>query len=140
MFVLDPETSECLHYEPVIGYPPKTHAGIPREILAEHPEVEIRNDLIDCCIDVCSVEVRTLCHYRSRPQINVGDRFLHCSKTILTTLTSGETSYTASLHPISSSRTYTVILRKKVMRLALRTPAVTMPSGTWKYISFLVTR
>ncbi|KAI0724098.1 nucleotide-diphospho-sugar transferase [Fomitopsis betulina] len=60
VFVLDPETSECLHYEPVIGYPPKTHAGIPREILAEHPEVEIRNDLIDCCIDVCSVEVPSL--------------------------------------------------------------------------------
>lgn len=58
VFVLDPDTSECLHYEPVIGYPPKMHAGIPREILAEHPEVDIRNDLIDCCIDVCSVEVR----------------------------------------------------------------------------------
>ncbi|KZT68221.1 nucleotide-diphospho-sugar transferase [Daedalea quercina L-15889] len=60
VFVLDPDTSECLHYEPVIGYPPKTLARIPREILAEHPEVEIRNDLIDCCIDVCSVEVPSL--------------------------------------------------------------------------------
>ncbi|EPT06121.1 hypothetical protein FOMPIDRAFT_1044583 [Fomitopsis schrenkii] len=60
VFVLDPETSECLHYDSVVGYPPKTHAGIPREILAEHPEVEIRNDLIDCCIDVCSVEVPSL--------------------------------------------------------------------------------
>jgi hypothetical protein len=57
-FVIDPETSECLHYEPVMGYPPTTIANIPREILAEHPEVEIRNDLIDCSIDVCSVEVR----------------------------------------------------------------------------------
>ena len=57
MFVLDGETSECLHYEPVIGYPPTTHIRIPREILAAHPELEIRNDLIDCSIDVCSVEV-----------------------------------------------------------------------------------
>lgn len=60
VFVLDAESSECLHYEPVTGYPPKTHVGIPREIFAEHPEVEIRNDLIDCSIDVCSVEVPSL--------------------------------------------------------------------------------
>ena len=57
MFVLDAETSECLHYEPVIGYPPTTHTRIPRELLASHPDLEIRNDLIDCSIDVCSVEV-----------------------------------------------------------------------------------
>ena len=57
VFVLDAETHECLHYEAVIGYPPPKHVVIPREILAEHPEVEIRNDLIDCSIDVCSVEV-----------------------------------------------------------------------------------
>ncbi|KAJ7285945.1 nucleotide-diphospho-sugar transferase [Mycena rebaudengoi] len=42
VFVLDAETSECLHYE---------HA---------HPEIDIRNDLIDCSIDVCSVEVPSL--------------------------------------------------------------------------------
>lgn len=58
VFVLDPKTSECLHYEPVTGYPPKKYANIPREILVEHPEVDVRNDLIDCSIDVCSVEVR----------------------------------------------------------------------------------
>lgn len=58
MFVLDAETSECLHYEPIIGYPRKRQVGIPREILETHPEIEIRNDLIDCSIDICSVEVR----------------------------------------------------------------------------------
>lgn len=57
VFVLDAETSECLHYEPVIGYPPTRQVAIPREVLLEHPEVEIRYDLIDCAIDVCSVEV-----------------------------------------------------------------------------------
>ncbi|KAF5365596.1 hypothetical protein D9758_003234 [Tetrapyrgos nigripes] len=60
IFVIDPETSECLYYDAVIGYPPKTVANVPREILAEHPEVEIRNDLLDCSIDVCSVEVPSL--------------------------------------------------------------------------------
>jgi translation initiation factor eIF-2B subunit epsilon len=58
VFVIDPETSKCLHYEAVTGYPPKKYTSIPREILNEHPEVEIRNDLIDCSIDICSVEVR----------------------------------------------------------------------------------
>ena len=60
VFVLDAETSECLHYEHVTGYPPKKTAKIPREIFAEHSDIEIRNDLMDCGIDVCSVEVRTL--------------------------------------------------------------------------------
>lgn len=57
VFVLDRETSECLHYEALTGYPRNNIVRIPREILATHPEVEIRNDLIDCSIDVCSVEV-----------------------------------------------------------------------------------
>ncbi|KAF9005562.1 nucleotide-diphospho-sugar transferase [Cyathus striatus] len=60
LFVLDTQTSECLHYEPVMGYPPTKTAHIPREILVEHPEVEIRNDLIDCGIDICSVEIPSL--------------------------------------------------------------------------------
>ncbi|TFK83474.1 nucleotide-diphospho-sugar transferase [Polyporus arcularius HHB13444] len=60
VYVLDPNTSECLHYEPVLGYPPASRVTIPREILAEHPEVEIRNDFMDCSIDVCSVEVPSL--------------------------------------------------------------------------------
>ena len=57
MFVLDPKTSECLHYEHIQGFPRTTTITIPREILTAHPEVDIRNDLIDCYIDVCSVEV-----------------------------------------------------------------------------------
>ncbi|EIM90142.1 nucleotide-diphospho-sugar transferase [Stereum hirsutum FP-91666 SS1] len=60
VFVLDADTSECLHYEPMAGYPPKHIAHIPREILEEHSNIEIRNDFIDCSIDVCSVEVPSL--------------------------------------------------------------------------------
>lgn len=58
LFVVDAHTSECLHYEAVQGYPPKALSRIPREILKEHPDLEIRNDLIDCQIDICSVEAR----------------------------------------------------------------------------------
>ncbi|KIY68593.1 nucleotide-diphospho-sugar transferase [Cylindrobasidium torrendii FP15055 ss-10] len=60
VFVLNSETSECLHYEPVTGYPATKNVSIPREILAEHAELDIRNDLIDCSIDICSVEVPSL--------------------------------------------------------------------------------
>ena len=56
VFVLDQDTSECLHYESVMGYPPKSIAKIPRSILESHPSIEIRNDLIDCSIDVCALE------------------------------------------------------------------------------------
>ena len=61
MFVLDSKTSECLHYEPVTGFPKTTVAHVPRDVLASHSEIEIRNDLIDCSIDVCSVEVSLAC-------------------------------------------------------------------------------
>ncbi|KAH9079462.1 nucleotide-diphospho-sugar transferase [Lactarius deliciosus] len=60
VFVLDQDTSECLHYEPVTGYPAKSIARIPRDILESHPNIEIRNDLLDCSIDVCALEVPSL--------------------------------------------------------------------------------
>lgn len=56
VFVLDQDTSECLHYESVTGYPPKSIAKIPRGVLEGHPNIEIRSDLIDCSIDVCALE------------------------------------------------------------------------------------
>ncbi|TFY83054.1 hypothetical protein EWM64_g960, partial [Hericium alpestre] len=60
VYVLDRETAECLHYEPVTGYPPKKVVRIPREIMKEHSDIEIRHDFIDCAIDICSVEVPSL--------------------------------------------------------------------------------
>lgn len=57
IFVMNPDTSECVHFESTTGYPPKTHARIPRDVIAAHQELDIRNDLIDCAIDVCSVDV-----------------------------------------------------------------------------------
>ncbi|CAK5264263.1 unnamed protein product [Mycena citricolor] len=60
VFVLDAHTSECLHYQPVDAHPATRFATIPREVLESHPEIELRNDLIDCSIDICSVEVPSL--------------------------------------------------------------------------------
>lgn len=67
--MIDSETSECIHYEPVRGYPATTSIQIPRELISKHPDIEIRNDLLDCSIDICSVEV---CSFRCLP-------FLHSS-------------------------------------------------------------
>lgn len=63
VYLLDQDTSECLHYEPITGYPPRSIAKIPRGILEGHPNIDIRYDLLDCSIDVCAVEVS---HRRSR--------------------------------------------------------------------------
>lgn len=57
VFVLDADTNECLHYEAVPGLPLKKKTHIPRDIFEKHQNVEVRNDLIDCGIDICSVEV-----------------------------------------------------------------------------------
>jgi translation initiation factor eIF-2B subunit epsilon len=57
VFVVDGQTSECLHYVHVQSHPRQKLINIPREVLNGHSAIEIRNDLIDCSIDVCSVEV-----------------------------------------------------------------------------------
>lgn len=58
MFVLDSQTSECLHYVHVQGHPRPKVVNVPREVLNGHSTIGIRNDLIDCSIDICSAEVR----------------------------------------------------------------------------------
>lgn len=62
LFVLDPDTDECLHYEPIGSrhVRAKGTVSIPRTVLDGRREVELRADLIDCGIDVCSVEVPSL--------------------------------------------------------------------------------
>jgi translation initiation factor eIF-2B subunit epsilon len=57
VFVMDPTKDRCLHYEQM--RPGQTHPrlNIDGEILAECPELEVRADLVDCGIDICSPEV-----------------------------------------------------------------------------------
>lgn len=106
VYVLDPNTHECLHYEPVVGYPAKSHVSVPREILAEHPEVEVRYDLIDCSIDVCSVEVgsaslHVLLHAADGHALTARCRFPRCSRITSIMGISGETLSTAFSRPTS---------------------------------------
>lgn len=96
VFVLDQDTSECLHYEPTMGYPPKNITKIPRDILGSHSNIEIRNDLIDCSIDVCALEARGRCSGVYSTQLsNDFCRYRRYSKTTSTMAISGGTSCTA---------------------------------------------
>lgn len=62
VFVVDPTKDRCLHYEEI-----DNHAGgsggrlnIETEIMTSHAELDIRQDLIDCTIDICTAEVLSL--------------------------------------------------------------------------------
>lgn len=93
VFVLDADTGECLHYEAVAGVPLKTGVRIPRGVLARHANVDVRNDLVDCGVDICSVEVRGV--PRACRLIGLmprgGCRCCRCSRTTLTIWISGGT-------------------------------------------------
>ncbi|UJO21663.1 E3 ubiquitin-protein ligase dbl4 [Fulvia fulva] len=55
-FVLDSVTGRCVHYEQ-IRYGQNATLDIPGEVLTDCTELEIRADLIDCGIDICTPEV-----------------------------------------------------------------------------------
>ncbi|KAB5596467.1 Translation initiation factor eIF-2B epsilon subunit [Ceratobasidium theobromae] len=60
VFVLDAVTNECVYYEYQQGHPPKQRFSFSREIFDKHPDVDVRTDLMDCSIDICSVDVPVL--------------------------------------------------------------------------------
>ncbi|KAI8927304.1 nucleotide-diphospho-sugar transferase [Entophlyctis helioformis] len=60
LFVLDAKTNECVHYESSARYPVKRKVKLDPQIFKAHDEVLVRNDLIDCQIDICSIEVPAL--------------------------------------------------------------------------------
>ncbi|KAK5687708.1 translation initiation factor eIF-2B epsilon subunit, GEF [Elasticomyces elasticus] len=52
-FVIDSETSRCIHYEQV--RPRKSpRLDIPAEVMKDHVDIDMREDLIDCGIDICT--------------------------------------------------------------------------------------
>ncbi len=55
-FVIDPITQRCVHYEQVRPRE-RPRLDIAEEVLKDHVEVEVREDLIDCGIDICTPEV-----------------------------------------------------------------------------------
>ncbi|KAK4556006.1 translation initiation factor eIF-2B epsilon subunit, GEF [Recurvomyces mirabilis] len=52
-FVIDPATDRCIHYEQVKPrHSPRLN--IPEEVLKDHVEIDMREDLLDCGIDICT--------------------------------------------------------------------------------------
>ena len=58
VFVIDPSRDRCLHYEEM-GHNRENgkYVMLAPEILTSHGELEVREDLIDCSIDICSLDV-----------------------------------------------------------------------------------
>ena len=60
IFVLDPSKSRCLHYEEMDWQKGGRSVNIDPDFLSSHSEVDVRNDLIDCRIDICTPDVLAL--------------------------------------------------------------------------------
>ncbi|CAG8752601.1 17128_t:CDS:2 [Cetraspora pellucida] len=52
IYVLDGKINECVHCETVEVYPRKRRIVMDMEVFKKHADVQIRNDLIDCQIDI----------------------------------------------------------------------------------------
>ncbi|RKP04784.1 nucleotide-diphospho-sugar transferase [Thamnocephalis sphaerospora] len=60
LFALDAQSNECVHFETLDAFPRKNQVALDREIFKKHLELDLRNDLIDCQIDICTLEVPAL--------------------------------------------------------------------------------
>lgn len=61
VFVVDPTKDRCLHYEEIDHHSEhSSRLNIDNEIILSHPELDIRQDLIDCNIDICTPDVLSL--------------------------------------------------------------------------------
>ncbi|KAL4934008.1 translation initiation factor eIF2B catalytic subunit epsilon [Aspergillus undulatus] len=61
VFVVDPTKDRCLHYEEIDHHSPESsRLNIDPEIITTFSEIDIRQDLIDCNIDICTPDVLSL--------------------------------------------------------------------------------
>lgn len=64
VFIVDPTKDRILHYEEIDHHQHAEHNAsrltIDTELIAEHAELDIRQDLIDCSIDICTPDVLSL--------------------------------------------------------------------------------
>ncbi|KAL5120974.1 translation initiation factor eIF-2B epsilon subunit, GEF [Pleosporales sp. CAS-2024a] len=60
IFVIEPTKDRCLHFEQMPNRDHTHFLSIDPELLSENQELEIRQDLIDCGIDICTPDVLAL--------------------------------------------------------------------------------
>ena len=58
--MVDPTKNRCLHYEEMHPLQENRYVNIDPELISTHSEMEIRTDLIDCGIDICTPDVLAL--------------------------------------------------------------------------------
>lgn len=59
-FVVEPSTGRCLHYEETHPLQSDHYLSLDPDLLKDHAALEIRSDLIDCGIDICTPDVLAL--------------------------------------------------------------------------------
>ena len=58
VFVIDPGAERCLYYEEMGSRRGRSrHITLDPELLTSNPEIDLRDDLIDCHIDICTLDV-----------------------------------------------------------------------------------
>ena len=58
VFVIAPVLERCLHYEEMSrGKEGGSYVSLDPELLSSHGEIEVREDLIDCYVDICTPDV-----------------------------------------------------------------------------------
>lgn len=60
VFLIDPTQNRCLHYEQIRPGQSNRFVNLDPELLKENDELELRQDLIDCGIDICTPDVLAL--------------------------------------------------------------------------------
>ncbi|KAF2012279.1 heat shock transcription factor 2 [Aaosphaeria arxii CBS 175.79] len=60
IFVIDPSKERCLHFEQMPNREQTHTLSIDPDLLSDNQELEIRGDLIDCGIDICTPDVLAL--------------------------------------------------------------------------------
>lgn len=60
VFVVDPTKNRCLYYEEMHPLQANKYVNIDPDLTSAHTEMEIRTDLIDCGIDICTPDVLAL--------------------------------------------------------------------------------
>jgi NDP-sugar pyrophosphorylase family protein len=60
VFVIDPTKERCLHFEQMPNKERSHFLSIDPELLSENQELDVRQDLIDCGIDICTPDVLAL--------------------------------------------------------------------------------
>ncbi|ORY07274.1 translation initiation factor eIF-2B subunit epsilon [Clohesyomyces aquaticus] len=60
VFVIDPAKDRCLHFEQMPNKEQRHFLSMDYDLLSGHQEIEVRQDLIDCGIDICTPDVLAL--------------------------------------------------------------------------------